>query len=119
VDNNSGFTINPKLYSFLKWIAFIVLPALATFVIGLGLAIHWNDSQPTAAVITLLDTFLGALLGKSSANFKAQNTLGDLVMMQGPDGTVSGMKIVGTVDNPVFKDHGQVLLNVMREQKLE
>jgi hypothetical protein len=119
VDNDSGFTINSKLYSFLKWIAFIVLPALATFVIGLGLAIHWNDSQPTAAVITLLDTFLGALLGKSSANFKAQNTLGDLIVTQSPDGTADGMRIVGTKEDPVFKDGGQVTLNVKREQKLE
>jgi hypothetical protein len=117
VDN--GFSLNPKVYDFVKWIALVVLPAASVFVITLGLILQWNQAQVVAAVLTALDTFLGALLKKSSTNFKAQNTLGDLVMMQDPDGTVSGMKIVGTVDNPVFKDHGQVLLNVMRERKLE
>lgn len=117
--DNNGFSLDPKIYDFVKWIALVVLPAISAFVITLGLILHWDGAQVVAAAVTAFDTLVGALLGKSATNYKANNTLGDLVMIQDPDGTVSGMKIVGTVDNPVFKDHGQVLLNVIRERKLE
>jgi hypothetical protein len=39
--------------------------------------------------------------------------------MQDPDGTVSGMKVIGAKEDTIFTDGGQVLLNVKREQKLE
>jgi hypothetical protein len=117
--DNDKFSLNPKVYDFIKWIALVVLPAASVFVITLGLILQWNQAQVVAAVLTALDTFLGALLKKSATNYKAQNTLGDLVILQRPDGAADGMKIVGTVENPVFQDGGQVLLNVKREQKLE
>ncbi len=117
--DNNGFALNPKVYDFIKWIALVVLPAVSAFVITLGLILHWDSAQVVAAVLTAFDTFLGALLKKSASNYKAQNTLGDLVITQAPDGTADGMKIVGTKENPVFTDGGQVLLNVKREQTLK
>lgn len=113
--DNSGFTLNPKVYDFVKWIALVVLPAVSAFVITLGLILHWNDAQVVAAVVTAFDTLLGAMLGKSATNYKTQNTLGDLVVMQAPDGTADGLRVVSAVENPVFKDGGQVMLNVKRE----
>lgn len=117
--DNNGFALNPKVYDFIKWIALVVLPAVSAFVITLGLILQWSGAQVVAAVVTAFDTLLGTMLGKSATNYKVQNTLGDLVISQAPDGTATGMKVVGTVENPVFKDGGQVTLNVKREQKLE
>lgn len=115
MDNNTSFTINPKLYDFLKWVALVVLPALAALVIGLGLTLHWAEAVDVAGVVTLVDTFLGAVLGKSSANYKTQNTLGDLIVSQNEDGTAGGLKIVAEQETPVFKAGGTALLNIKRE----
>lgn len=118
--NNSGFTIPPKLYDFLKYVALIILPAVAALVIGLGLTLNWSPATGVAGVITLIDTFLGAILGKSSTNFNQQipAVFGDLVFKQDPDGTSIGIKFVGHHENFIFEDGTPVLLNVKREQDL-
>lgn len=58
-----------KVYDILKWIALVVLPAVAT--LYLGLAGYWNLPYPEeiAGTITLIDAFLGTLLGVSSVNY--------------------------------------------------
>ncbi|MBO6252366.1 MAG: phage holin [Bacteroidaceae bacterium] len=58
-----------KTYDILKFIAQIVLPALGA--LYFGLAKYWNLPYPEEIVgtITVLDTFLGTLLGISSANY--------------------------------------------------
>lgn len=62
-----------KWYDVLKWVAQILLPALASFIIGFGQI--WdgiiNIPYPAeiAATVTLIDTFLGVLLGISSSNY--------------------------------------------------
>lgn len=119
--DNSGFTINPKAYDFLKYVALIILPAVAALVIGLGVTLNWRDATGVAGVITLVDTFLGAILGKSASNYKNQGTniFGDLVVMQDIDGSPVGMKLVGAVENPILQDGGQVVLNIRRERYLQ
>jgi len=115
---NTGFTINPKLYDFLKWIALTVLPAVATLIIGLGETLNWSGAPAIAGVVTLVDMFLGAILGKSSSNFKDQATMGDLVISQDQAGVPTGMRIVATKDTPIFTAGSHVLLNVKREQQM-
>lgn len=58
-----------KVYDVLKWIALVVLPALAT--LYLGLSSYWNVPYPEqiAGTITLLDAFLGTVLGISSIQY--------------------------------------------------
>lgn len=58
-----------KTYDILKWVALVLLPALAT--LYLGLARYWNLPYPEeiAGTIMLVDTFLGALLGISSIQY--------------------------------------------------
>lgn len=116
-----GFTIPPKLYDFLKYIALVILPAVAALVITLGTILHWDGSTVVAGVITAVDTFLGLVLGKSASNFRQQEPMvfGELVVKQDPDGIPNGMKLVGYHENFVFEDQSQVVLNVKREQKLE
>lgn len=61
-----------QTYDVLKWIAQILLPALAT--LYFGLAKIWNLPYPEEVVgtITAVDLFLGALLGLSSIEYKKQ-----------------------------------------------
>ena len=58
-----------KTYDILKWIALVVLPALATFY--LGLSNYWNIPYPEAisGTITLVDALLGTILGISSVEY--------------------------------------------------
>lgn len=58
-----------KLYDILKWIALVVLPALASLYIGLGQ--FWSIPYPEqiAGTIMLIDAFLGTILGISSVNY--------------------------------------------------
>lgn len=53
-----------KLYELLRWITWIVLPAIATFLSALNTA--WNWSLPIDAILTTfvaVETFLGTVLG--------------------------------------------------------
>lgn len=115
--SDAGFTLPPKLYDFLKWIALTVLPAAAALVLTIGSLVHWDAAVLTAGIVTAVDTFLGLLLGKSSGNYTKE--FGDLIVKQDVDGTPMGFKIVGTHDNPVFQDGAKAYLNVKREQLVE
>lgn len=119
--NDAGFTIPPKLYDFLKYVALVILPAAAALVLGLGVTLNWSPATTVAGVLTLIDTFLGAILGKSASNYKQQTplTFGEIVVQQNRDGTPNGLRIVGYHENFVFEDQSQVVLNVKREQTLE
>jgi len=63
-----------KVYDVLKFIAQIVLPALATLWAALGKIWGWPLVTEITATICAVDTFLGALLGISSMQYgKEQN----------------------------------------------
>lgn len=67
--------IPDKLYDILKWVAMIVLPALATAVSAIfGL---WDIpyAEPIAGTITAIATFMGAILMVSSKNYYGDGTL--------------------------------------------
>ncbi|MBQ1792487.1 MAG: phage holin [Oscillospiraceae bacterium] len=65
--------MSDKTYDVLKWIQRLLLPALATLYLALGSI--WKDiiylpyPEQVAATITAIDTFLGVILGISSANY--------------------------------------------------
>lgn len=61
--------MNNKVYDILKWIALVVLPAIASFYIGLGN--FWNIPYPEqiSGTIMLADTLLGTILGISSIQY--------------------------------------------------
>ena len=62
-----------KVYDVLKWIALVVLPALA--ILYGSLAGIWNlpYAEQIPDTITAVDLFLGVLLGVSSATYKKAN----------------------------------------------
>jgi len=58
-----------KTYDILKWIALIVLPAIATLYSAIGRIWGLGYVEEVVGTITAIDTFLGALLGISSVNY--------------------------------------------------
>lgn len=66
--------LSDKVYNVLKFIAQIVLPSIAT--LYLALAGIWNlpFGEQISGTIMAIDTFLGVLLGISSANYNKNNS---------------------------------------------
>lgn len=58
-----------KVYDILKYIALIVLPAVATLYLTLSTIWGLPYGEAVAGTITAIDTFLGALLGISSKKY--------------------------------------------------
>ena len=59
-----------KLYDVLKWIAMVFLPAIATLYFALAGIWGFPYGEEIVGTITAVDTFLGVLLGISSAQYK-------------------------------------------------
>lgn len=73
-----------KTYDILKRVALIVIPALATFVNGVGIVWGIPHTNEVTATITAFGVFLGASLGISSKNYTPE-THGDLVVTKHDD----------------------------------
>lgn len=70
--------MNDKVYDILKWIAQIALPALGTLYFALAATWGLPYGEQVVGTITAIDTFLGALLGISSAKYyKARTSQND------------------------------------------
>lgn len=69
------YLLPDKAYRTLKWVALIVLPALATLVGAVGTAWGWPHLTAVISTITAISTFVGALIGASNASAKtSENT---------------------------------------------
>lgn len=64
--------LNDKVYDVLKWIALYLLPALGTLYFALAGIWNFPYGEEVVGTITAIDTFLGVLLGISSANYNKQ-----------------------------------------------
>lgn len=58
-----------KLYNVLKWIAMYLLPALGTLYFALSGIWGLPFGEEVVGTITAIDTFLGVLLGISTAQY--------------------------------------------------
>ena len=59
--------INDKVYSILKYITMIVLPALTTLWLSIGSIWQFPYVEPIGASLTAVTAFLGAILGISTS----------------------------------------------------
>lgn len=66
--------MNDKLYDVLKWIAMILLPALGTLYFALAGIWGFPYAEQVVGTVTALDTFLGVILGISTAQYNKSNT---------------------------------------------
>lgn len=64
--------LDNKTYDILKWIALIALPALGALYFGLAKIWGLPYGEEIVGTITVIDTFLGALLGISTNNYNKQ-----------------------------------------------
>lgn len=62
--------MNNAVYDVLKWIALILLPALATFYAAISAVWGLPYTEQVVGTITAVDTLLGTLLKVSSDNYK-------------------------------------------------
>ena len=61
--------ISNETYDILKWIAMYLLPAVGTLYFALAGIWGIPYGEPVVGTITAIDTFLGVLLGLSSASY--------------------------------------------------
>ncbi len=61
--------ISDRLYDILKWVAIIVMPALSTFIVGVGGIWSLPYAGQVAATVTAVGVLLGAFLGLSSVKY--------------------------------------------------
>ena len=64
--------LNNKTYDILKFIAQIVLPAVGTLYFALAGIWNFPYGEEIVGTITAVDTFLGAILGLSSATYNKE-----------------------------------------------
>lgn len=62
-----------ETYDILKWVAQYLLPALATLYFAVAKIWGLPYGEEIVGTITAIDTFLGVLLGISTANYNKQN----------------------------------------------
>ena len=62
--------LSNKTYDALKWIAMYLLPALGTLYFALAGIWKFPYGEEIVGTITALDTFLGVLLGISTAQYR-------------------------------------------------
>lgn len=70
MDFKKLFGMPDKVYDILKAIAMIVLPALGTLYFALAGIWGWPYAEQIVGTITAIDTFLGVILGLSTAQYK-------------------------------------------------
>ncbi len=108
-----------KTYDRLKWVTLVLLPALASTYFALGEVWHVPNVGEVVATITVLDTFLGLLIGQSSKKYQAltdsPTVMGDLVVIHDYDGTPVGMRLDPADKVPIFPDGKSVTFMVKRE----
>lgn len=63
--------MSSKTYDILKWLAQVFLPALTTLYGVIGTTFNIQYTQEVLTVMVAFDTFLGTLLGVSSAKFNS------------------------------------------------
>lgn len=66
------FLLNDSVYTVLKWLVMIVIPACATAYVGLAAIWAWPYAEEVAKTSAVVCTLLGALLGISTAEYNKE-----------------------------------------------
>ena len=65
--------LSNRAFDIMKWIAMYLLPSLGTLYFALAGIWGFPYGEQVVGTITALDTFLGVILGISTAQYRAQN----------------------------------------------
>ena len=86
-----------EMYDRLKWIAQILIPALGTLYFALCRIWGLSYGEQILGTVVSIDTFLGALLGLSSANYQGDGTM--VVDRSDPEKDIYRMEVNGSIDD--------------------
>lgn len=64
--------LSNKVYDVLKWLCLIALPAVSVFYAALDNAFGWGYVQQVGTVLAAVETFIGALIGVSTAAYNGE-----------------------------------------------
>ena len=64
--------LSDALYNALKWLSLIALPAAAALYAALAGVWGWGYIKEVTITIASVETFIGALIGVSTASYKAE-----------------------------------------------
>lgn len=80
--------LNDKTYNLLKWLAQIGLPAVGALYFGLAQIWGLPNAEAVVGTITVVDVFLGVLLGLSASAYQRSEAKydGDVNVEVGDDG---------------------------------
>lgn len=83
--------LNKKVYDILKWLAQIGLPASGALYFGLAEIWHLPMAAEVVGTITVVDAFLGIILGISTASYNKSDKrfFGDIVVEE----QITGKKV--------------------------
>lgn len=107
--------LNSKLYNALKWVALILLPGFASFYLGFGQIWDFPETDKIVGSITLMDTFLGAMLQLSSKTYQndPRNVDGYVTPTNpDPDTGIPGVAFTMSRHPIDFFDRDKVILKV-------
>ena len=66
------FLLSDSVYTLMKWLTLVVIPACTTAYVGLSAVWHWPYAEEVAKTSTVICTLMGALLGISTAQYNKQ-----------------------------------------------
>lgn len=91
-----------RVYDILKWVALIVLPAVALFYISIAPLWGLPKQEEVAGTVVALDVLLGAVLGLSSRQYKNSDARFDGVIdvTETPEGLKKAALILKNYENP-------------------
>lgn len=105
--------ITGKLYNVLKFLAQVVLPAIATLYVTLAGLWGLPSVEAVVGTIVAIDTFLGIVLQISSTSYNSSTASGTLNITESDEGKVYGLEIN---DDPELELDGKdrVIFNVSK-----
>ncbi len=85
---NNHVMLSDRAYAWGKSLTLRILPAAGAAYFSLAGLLEWHNGGTVAGVITIVCTFLGAVLGLSSKSYDASGvgTHGDVIITDQPDG---------------------------------
>ena len=70
--------MSDKVYNVLKWIAMVVLPAIGTLYFTLSGIWGFPFGEQIVGTVAAVDTFLGVILGISTAQYNKSKSSGEM-----------------------------------------
>jgi hypothetical protein len=107
--------ITGKLYDRLKWLAQVVLPALATLYFTIGGIWGLPSVSEVVRTIVAVDLFIGVLLGISQVNYNKQVANGDMHVEDTGSGTRFTLELDG--DPSELPDKQEARFRVKKERE--